>query len=98
MGEAIRLDLEEGYGILAISGASGTHRVRIAVALLQDGVVIDEPDYEVDVNGQVEFTASLGPVRPVRPGCRATCPMAAELTAFESPTEARVRLSIRSAE
>jgi hypothetical protein len=69
-----------------------------AVALLPDGIVIDEPDFEVDVNRQVEFTASLGPVRPVRLGCLATCPKAAEFTAFESPTEARVRLSIRSAE
>lgn len=98
MGDVIRLDLEEGYELLATSCASGTHRVRIAAVLLHDGRVVDEPEYDVDVNRQVEFSASLGPVRPVRLGCRATCPMAAEFTAFESPTEARVRLSIRSAE
>jgi hypothetical protein len=84
---ALRLDLEKGYELHITSCASESKRVRIACTILQDGRIIDEPDFGVDVNSHAEFSANLGPIRPVPSGYRATCPMMSEFTRFESPIE-----------
>jgi len=93
---ALRLDLDDAHELLVRTRLLDPKRVHVAGTILQNGRVVDEPDFVVDVDGSVKFGACLGPARPIGSLYGVACPLTSEFARFEPPLEARVRLSVYS--